>query len=148
LIVLEELDGRIKEWAGTVLGPAEITLEPPGDGRQGEGASLYLLEILSAPPFRDARPPLQVALRYLVTAWAQEPEGAHRILGRLAFAALEHPEFEFDPEPPPTAIWAAFGLAPRPGFFLRALVRRERPYTPAPVVKGPLAIGPAPWPRG
>jgi hypothetical protein len=66
-------------------------------------------------------------LRYLITTWGPDVLQAHRRLGDLIMAALEHGEFEVEADPVPPATWQALGLAPRPAFVLRAPVRRERP---------------------
>jgi hypothetical protein len=136
------MDREIREWASATLAGARVTHAPPGaceDG--GSGVSLYLLEIRPAPAARGAeRPPHQLALRYLVTAWAAEPEEAHRLLGELVFAAMDRPGADVILEPPPPEVWAAFGVPPRPSFLLEVPLRRARPEREIKRVTGPLVI--------
>jgi hypothetical protein len=104
-----------------------------------------LLELGDDPALRSTkRPPLQLTLHYLVTAWAEEPQEAHRLLGELAFATMTHVEHRIDLQPVPAAVWAALGLAPRPAFVLTTPLRRERPQPPHKYVRFPLEVKGAP----
>ena len=142
--MIDQADGRVKEWAAAVDAGAAVSLAPPTDGLPGRGVSLYLMELASEPPARGGgRPPLQLGLRYLVTTWAEAPEEAHRLLGQLAFAAMEEVEFQVELEPVPAAAWAALGAAPRPSFVLRVPLRQERPVPTAKPVRQPLVVQPA-----
>lgn len=143
--MIDQVDSRLREWAANTLDIRTISLRPPTDDQSDRGASLYLVELISAPPLRTVqRPPLQLSLRYLVSTWAEEPEEAHRLLGGLVFAAMEHPEFEVEIEPVPAAVWMALGVIPRPSFFLRVPLRRERPQPEAKYVRKPLVVQTAP----
>src|SRR5207253_2658567 len=84
---------------------------------------LYLMEVTPKPSSRGPRrPPLQVALTYLVTTWAPEPAASHRALGLLMFDAMKKPGVDVGPEPLPAASWLALGVPPRPCFLLRVTV--------------------------
>jgi len=140
-VTIDQVDERLKEWVQKVLDIPAPSLTPPSDGQEGRGVSLYLLEMVDRPPPRtDKRPPLRLSLRYLVTTWAEEPEEAHRMLGELAFAAMENPELEAEVEPIPIATWAAFGVAPRPSFILQAPLRKELPERPTKYVLEPIVV--------
>lgn len=139
--MIDQVDDRLKNWAESLLQISTFSLEPPRDDRPDSGASFYLLDLVDSPPLRSAkRPPLQLSLRYLVTIWAEAPEEAHRLLGELVFAAMEHPEFEVELAPVPAATWAAFGVIPRPAVLLRVPCRQERPETPAPLVREAIEV--------
>ena len=143
--MIEQTDQRLKQWAASLLNSVNISLTPPGAVSSGEGISLYLMNLVAAPPPRGIkRPPHQIMLYYLVTAWAEDLEQAHRLLGTLLFAALEHNEFEVECEPVPVATWQAFGIHPQPSFMLRVPLRQERPEIPAKLVRAPLVIQSAP----
>ncbi len=143
--MIEQVDARLAEWAANVAGKVKVSLEPPRDDVSGSGVSLYLLDVSPTPPPRDpGRPLSQLVLRYLVTAWGEEPAAAHRLLAELAFAALETPGFELELEPPPLALWRALGARPQPAFLLKLPARRERPLKLAPLVRLPLQIDVAP----
>ena len=87
--MFDQVDRRLEEWVRRVLGPISVTFDPPSPVRDGTGVSCYLLAVVGDPPLRgNRRPPLQAALEYLVTTWAETPQEAHRLLGVLAFAAL------------------------------------------------------------
>jgi hypothetical protein len=139
--VIDQTDGRLRDWVEEVDPDADVSLEPPSGDRPGRGVGLYLLGIGERPPPRGAdRPPLQLWLRYLVTTWAEQPEEAHRLLLDLVFAAMEGSDMEVDLRDEPPDLWAALGAAPQPSFVLRLPVRRERPVAPAPPVLWPLRI--------
>ena len=106
---------------------------------------LYLKDILPFVHLRNSRrPPLQVQLRYLVTARAKNQATAHNLLGRLLFAAMEHPEYELDLEPLPAEVWTAFGTVPMPSFMLRVPLRLERPVEPARLIRSPIEVKQSP----
>jgi hypothetical protein len=141
-LMFDHSDGQLEEWARGVLGgEVAIALEPPGPAAPQHVVSLYLLELAPEPPARNTtRAPLQIAARYLVTTYAPAPGEAHRLLGELAFAALEQPGFEVDLASLPTELWAAFGVPPRPAFVVRVMVRRPRPEPAVPRVRMPLIM--------
>lgn len=126
----------------------EVHFTAPKAVEDVRGIGLYLMEVGIMPPASTARlPPLQVALRYLVTSSAEDPEGAHRLLGELMFAAMENPEFQVELESVPMAVWTAFGIPPRPSFVLRVPLQqvraetRAKPVRAIPVVKT-MAVAP------
>ena len=126
--MIEDADRRLKDWAETVIGDAEVSLAPPRVAESKRVVSLYLTDILPAPRTSTSRRlPLQASLRYLVTAWSDDPETEHRQLGKLVFAAMEHPDFEVELAAQPAEFWLAFGIAPRPAFMLRLALQMERP---------------------
>jgi len=134
--MIDQVDGRLEDWIGTVLEGTNVSLAAPSGTETGRGIGLYLMELMHTPPPRGARrPPLQISLRYLVTTWAEKSEEAHRMLGELVFAAMEHPEFEVERHPVPVTLWTALGVAPRPSFVLRLPLRLERPERIAPLVR-------------
>jgi hypothetical protein len=139
--VIDQVDGRLKTWVETVLAGTPISFGPPHDPHFAGGVSLYLMELCAPAPGRsDTRRTHEVWLRYLVTAWADEPQEAHRLLGTLVFAAMEDAELEVELQPLPGTVWAAFGGAPRPSFVLQAPLRRERPQAPVRQVRKRLRI--------
>jgi hypothetical protein len=140
-----ESDGKLKDWVGTVIPGVELSLGAPDPRKTGRGLGLYLMELIqSPPPSSGRRLPLQVALRYLVTAWSDQPEDAHQMLVDLMFAAMESKDFQVEPETLPLGVWTAFGLPPRPSFILRLPLLRERPESEAKLVRGPLKIQSSP----
>ena len=118
--MIDLVDRRLSDWIKNILDDVEVFLTAPGVSETGRGIGLYLLELVHTPAARTAQaPPLQVTLRYLVTARADTPEEAHRLLGNLVFAALENAELEVEQEAAAPALWAALGVPPRPSFMLR-----------------------------
>src|SRR4051812_17449817 len=104
--MIDQLDTTLVRWAGKILGDINVTLTPPQPAVSGQGVSLYLLEIVHMPVGRGLRlTPSQISLRYLITAWAEQPEEAHRMLGELVFAALAEKEFEVEQERLPLSAW-------------------------------------------
>lgn len=143
--MIEATDQSLKEWIGTVVQGADVRLTPPVDSGDSRVVSLYLMDLLPAPRASTSRRlPLQISLRYLVTAWDENPEDAHRVLGDLVFAAMEHPGFEVELGTLSTEAWAAFGVAPRPAFMLRLPLQIERPEPQVPHVHRPVEVRIAP----
>lgn len=144
--MIEEIDQRLSEWIGSVLGgDVEVSLLPPAEMGDKKIVGLYLKDILPSAPTRGTRrPPLQVLLRYLVTVRAKSPQEAHRILGQLLFAAMEHAEYEVELEPIPAQVWQAFGTMPMPAFMLRLPLRLERPEKPVRLIRSPIEIQQSP----
>lgn len=141
----DEFDSRLKDWIEGVIDGAEVSLGPPEDQRKGRGVGLYLLELVqSPPPSTSKRPPLQIALRYLITTWSDKPEDAHQILVKLMFAAMENGDFQVETEPMHPTGWTAFRVPPRPSFILRVPLRQERPQTSAKLVRQPLTVRSSP----
>ncbi len=139
--MFDQTDKHLRDWVTGSVKAATVSLTPPADSQTGQGVSLYLMGITSAfPSHAGGRPPLQIALRYLVTTWADKPEDAHRLLGQLAFAAMESSEFEIEFDPLSAHDWLAFGVAPRPAFVLRVPARYVRPEPDTPLVHAPLVI--------
>ncbi len=140
--MIDQTDNRLREWFESVLGDVPLTFAPPGSTPSGHGVSLYLIAFDAAPPPRTPiRTPLQFTAVYLVTIWGYDnPQEAHRLLGELLFAALDTTEFEIDFKPLPDSAWTAFGVPPQPSFFLRALVRRDRPEPEVKLVRQPLVV--------
>lgn len=147
--MIDEVDRRLRDWAATVVGKVPVSLAPPG--RQGEEESvvgLYLLELAENPSPRTSGPqPLQVLLRYLVTASSPQPEEAHHLLGELLFAAMETSEMEVTLEPLPVALWQAFGVMPQPAFTVRVPLQKERKARPLRRVLEPLVMAASPMAR-
>jgi hypothetical protein len=136
--VIEEVDARLRAIASVAVPSAQISFGPPGDQ---PGVSAYLYDLLPSLPARgNGRAPLQFIARYLITAGAEDAEAAHTLLEHLAFAALESTDLEADFEPLPAAAWSAFGLAPRPSFFIDAVVQRPRAEPETPLVRSPLVV--------
>jgi hypothetical protein len=143
--MIDRIDQKLTSWIQEALGAVNVSLEPPSTGADARGVSLYLLDLVCSPPPRGARrPPLQFALRYLVTTWADQAEEAHRLLGEIVFAALAEPDFDVLFEPLPPESWLAFGVAPRPAFLLQVPVRQEQPQPRAGIVRHPLVVNTVP----
>jgi hypothetical protein len=140
--VIEEADARLTDWVGVVAGPGvQVALTAPADEHGGAGVSLFLMDLASQQPMRgQQRAPLQLALRYLVTAWAEDPLAEHRLLGALVAAAMQEEGFEVLLSPTAPATWIALGAAPRPAFVLQVPVRQARPQPVLPRVRGPLVV--------
>ncbi|MCL5994431.1 MAG: carboxypeptidase regulatory-like domain-containing protein [Chloroflexi bacterium] len=144
--MIDQLDLRLKDWVSTITGGILPSLAPPSDApaQIEAGVSLYLFELSTAPvpptPNGTRRLPLMIMLNYLVTTWAKEPEEAHRLLGQLAFAAMEIPDFEVKLDPIPLTAWTAFAVRPRPAFILRVPLRLERPEPPVRLVRKPIKV--------
>ena len=146
--MIDQVEKQLEDWVGSTLKSVTFSLEAPADGQGGQGISLYLMDISETPSLRGTkRPPLQLSARYLATSWASKPEKAHRLLVDLAFAAMQHPEYEAEIEPLSSGNWTAFGVVPRPSFMLRVPLRLELPEPETKLVLEPLVVKRAPVAR-
>ena len=140
--MVDDIDQSLKDWIGTVIPGIAVTFDAPGDGKAASrGISVYLLEVLQAlPPSTLKRSPLQLTLRYLITTSADSAGDAHKMIGQLALAALDHSGFVVEAESLPIELWRAFGIAPRPSLVLRVPLRQERPEPKAKPVLSPMRV--------
>lgn len=138
--MIERIDRKLTEWVGDILGDVKVWLGAP-EKKDTDTVGVYLTDILpSSPAHVTRRAPLQVMLCYLLTVWSEEPLEAHKMLSRLIFAAMEHPEFEVDLAEVPAQTWSAFGIKPRPSFKIRLPLRVERTDLTTHRVRGPMEI--------
>jgi hypothetical protein len=136
--MIDQIDQQLQTWIQETL-RVPATLSDPIPPPKKPAIVFSLIELSERPALRSLhRPPLQITLHYLITAWDDSPIASHRLLGELIFAALEHPTYEVALDPLPTALWTAFGATPRPAFILRVPLRRDRPEPAAPLVRVPL----------
>ena len=140
--MIDETDDLLVHWAETVVPKADVSLERPQDERAGAGVSIHLLDLVANPVPRANRKPtvLRMSLRYLVTTWADDPRAAHKLLGELAFAAMEEADFDVELEPLPASFWEALGVSPRAHLLLRVPVRRESDEPTPKLVEKPLVV--------
>lgn len=142
--MIEEVDQKVAHWASILLDRVRVDHEPPRPEAAAEGATvhLYLMDLRRVPAVPGhARPPRRLMLRYLVTTTASKPSEAHRMLGELAFAALDSADFELEDAPLPLELWRSFGVPPRPAFVLQVPVDRRPPSRRGPLVEKPLELG-------
>ncbi|MBV7327526.1 hypothetical protein KFU94_04545 [Chloroflexi bacterium TSY] len=147
--MIDQIDRTLKEWIAEVVSDGsrsiDISLRVPGGSNLGSGVNCYLWQLSENPPLRGLeRTPNQILLRYIVTTWAETDEEAHRLLGLLAFAAMDHAEFEAQFEPIPSDVWLAFGIHPKPAFVLVVPLRQNLPRPERDYVRKPLVVGTSP----
>jgi hypothetical protein len=143
--VIDQADRDLQAWVKSVVTGVDVVLGSPRllDGKHG--VSLYLLALADPPlAWMNRLPTTRVALRYLVTTWAEDEGEAHRLLGELVLAVIEKREYELDLAELPATIWAALGIAPRPALTLCVPLRFERPGPTTRLVRGPLTVRGAP----
>lgn len=139
--MIRDTDAAIAAWLRVALDGATVTFDAPVAAPEATGVSVHLVDLLPAPPSRGPeRPPGQVALRYLVTAWAPTAEERHDLLGTALMAAADRPGVDVDLAPVAPDLWLALGVPPQPAFRLVVVARWARPETPAPPVLEPLVL--------
>lgn len=139
--MIDQADERMLEWARRVVPDVPVSIAPPPSADAGAGVRIHLLSLAPVPAARGAkRPPLELALRYLVTTNADDEADAHRWLGILAFDAMDTRDWSVETDPPDTEVWRAFELAPRPAFVVRVPLRLPRNDREAPLVRKPLVV--------
>jgi hypothetical protein len=140
--LIEQSDARLTDWVTAVVGKGvTVALTAPVNEHSGTGVSLFLMDLVSRPPMRgQVRTPVQLALRYLVTVWAEDPVAEHKLLGDMVAAAMQEEGFEVVLAPVAPETWLALGARPRPAFVLQVPVRQPRPEPVRPRVRGPLVV--------
>lgn len=144
--MIDAVDSLVVEWMRAIAKRIDVTLLQPGSAPEREGICVCLLDVHDSPALRNhALPPLQVRLRYLVFAHAADAAREHKMLGDLMLAALDpespdRPEMDVEFDPPSPELWRALALPPRPSFWLRVPLRKERPRRPGTMVTKPLVL--------
>ncbi len=139
--MIDEIDTELRDWASAIVEKsAKVSLAAPSNAPETV-VNLHLAALLPAPPMRgDRRPPVQLALRYLVSAWASDVDERHRLLGALAIGAMTNPRYEVELEPVPAEMWSALSATPRPSFYLKVPLRQLLPEPKQKLVRKPLVI--------
>jgi hypothetical protein len=140
-MMIEQADKELQAWVQGTLPEVEVRLGVPGDFKGKKGVSLYLLAL--AEPLQawvNRHMAKSIALRYLITTWAENDAEAHVLLGKLVFAALEKREYEFNLAELPATLWSAFAIAPRPSFTLWVPCFIEQPAPSISLVREPLVL--------
>lgn len=128
-------------WARRVVPDVPVAIAPPPSADADAGVRIHLLSLAPVAAARGAkRPPLELALRYLVTTNADDEADAHRWLGVLAFDAMDVRDWSVESDPPDTELWRAFEIAPRAAFVVRVPLRLPRNDREAPLVRKPLVL--------
>jgi len=141
---IDEAHERLRAWTEGLTDAGRATHAPPSPS-PAKGVSLYLLEILHAPPVKTVRKPrLHATLRYLVSAWTDPVEDGHRWLARMLQSAVQTEGFEVESAAPPLDLWRALGVPPRPGFVLRLPLWMELEAPRVSLVKRELRLEVAP----
>jgi hypothetical protein len=139
--MIDQADERMLEWARKIVPDVPVAIAAPPASDSDAGVGINLLSIAPVPAARGAkRPPLELALYYLVTTIAADEAEAHRWLGALAFDAMEVREWTISSEPLDAEVFRAFGVAPRPALVVRVPLRLERNDAEAPLVRRPLVL--------
>lgn len=143
--MIERVDRELQEWIRAVVPGIEVVLGAPNLLAGKHGVSLYLLAFVDPPmAWMNRKPSPRVALRYLLTTWAENDEEAHHLLGELLLAVMEQHEYELDLSELPATLWTNFGIAPRPALTLRVPLYSERKEATVRLVRGPLVVRGAP----
>jgi hypothetical protein len=114
--------------------PGEKVVAESNEG----GVSIHLAGL--APrivPHHPLRKSAVLALDYLIAARQSDPLEAHRAVGELAFAALDHDEYQLVGDASVAEISQRLGMAPAPGIVIRVELRREAVRPSAPLVRHP-----------
>jgi hypothetical protein len=115
---------HMKIWVCETLGEVDVIPEPPqllGNPDNKRSVSVYLKDVGESPSSGTLlkMDRLQVQLTFLVTANGKTLLEACDDLVKLAFAAMLEKNMEIVLTPMTAEEWSAFGVVPRPSFFLR-----------------------------
>src|SRR5690554_1792093 len=112
--MIQETDQFLIDWIKGVTGITARVITPE-DTLQGNITSLCLLEATPTLPSRNMSPGvMQIRLTYLITIYHELETEAHRQLGELLFALMEHANLEPIMQPIPFNIWLSLGIKPHP----------------------------------
>lgn len=143
--MIEQADEEVLDWVRAAIPDVAVRIAAPPPADAESGVWIHLLSVQPVATARGVkRPPLELALRYLVTTLSDDEGDAHRWLGILAFGALEVTEWQVERTPPPLELWRAFGVPPRPAFIVAVPVRLERPEKEVPLVRRPPVVRSSP----
>lgn len=137
--MIEQADHKLSAWFEEKLPKTPVRFTAPVS--QEPGLNCWLFEIASAQPGRAAdgkRPPLQVTVRYLVSATAADETQAHALLGSALVAALDTTGFEIGYCT--LSLWSALGQPPRASFTISLVVRQDRPEPKVELVRHPAVV--------
>jgi len=114
---------HMKSWVCETLGDVDVTSDPPpvkGDTDK-RSVNVYLKDVVESPSSGTLLKldRLQVQLTFLVTASGKTLLEACDDLVKLAFAAMLEKDMEIVLTPMTAEEWSAFGVVPRPSFFLK-----------------------------
>lgn len=113
--MINQADRELQAWVKGLLADIDVAFGPPDQLAGKRAVSLYLLALADPlPVWVNRELTRRIALRYLVTTWAEQEEEAHALLGTLVFAAMEKREYELNLAEIPATLWTALGIAPRP----------------------------------
>ena len=139
--MIEQIDQRLTNWIQSVVGDVTVSFSPPNEDKQAAGVNLYLLEMVDSPPASGSQTaPLQFALRYLVTTWAEDSAESHRLLSELTFAALSDSEMDIAIGSISAETWLTLNAPTQPAFVITEIVRKPRPEPAIKYVRQPLVI--------
>lgn len=143
--MINQADRELQAWVKGLLADIDVAFGPPDQLAGKRAVNLYLLALADPlPAWVNRELTRRIALRYLVTTWAEQEEEAHALLGTLVFAAMEKREYELNLAEIPATLWTALGIAPRPAFTLWIPCSMERPEQVTRLVRGPLVVQGAP----
>lgn len=145
--MIDQTDQQLADWATNNLPGISVLFGLPAEEAKGSVVSFTLLQVVPEATARSVRDPapFKLKLGYLVTTAASEFKEAHRLLGALAFAAMEVPDWTVSALEGGPDWWQALGRAPRPAFLLWASALRERSVRRAPLVKQGLVLRHSPF---
>lgn len=145
--MIDQVDRELRDWIAGIV-DAQVVFAAPGETPAGMGANVHLWELVEHPAPRGAqRPPLQVALRYVVSMFGGDAIECHRRLWDLIVHAsrkAQASDWQVELRPPSVEFWQACGVAPRPAFVLQVPLRHEWEQPSAPRVTAPLEVGAVP----
>ena len=126
--MFQDTSETLVQWASEVLGAGAARLGTPSAADAAHGVTFHLLDITPHPaPDGERYRRLHATLRYLATVSSANTAVTHALLGKLTFAAMQHPSIQLDREPPSVALWQALGLPPQAGLLLKCEAYHDLP---------------------
>lgn len=90
-------DQPSREWSSRLSRPTlNVFLHDIRENIQLRGSQQWMLEHRPDGTVAQRRTPVRVALHYMITAWANDPDDEHNLLGRTLLALFRQPHLPID----------------------------------------------------
>jgi hypothetical protein len=136
----DEVTSDLVNWVASVLPDVEVCVHSLGAKERKQGVDLRLLRVNPRPRLHTPEPSLVADLDYLISIQLADPAAEQRGIAELTIAAMQRWDLEVLRGRDVFHLCATLGIAPAPGFVLRAPLTREREVKQMPFVRAPLVV--------
>jgi len=135
VLYADSITGGLIDWLVGVSPDVRVVSKPLRDPQREDGVDLRLFRVVQIAPPRTPSPPRLLGLDFLLTVSLPDAAAEQKTVGELLFATLEREDCEVLADQPVLELCRTLGLAPAPGFVLRARLERARAAPRPPLVR-------------